>query len=89
MTPSEFIFLQETHSTVNDEKRWCDELNDNLYFSQWKTNWCGVAIGYIGSKSFVLADQTADKNGHLLVIEAIVDDVKFVLIDIYHCNTKS
>ena len=48
-----------------------------------------VAIGYVGSKSFVLANQTADKNGRLLLIEAIYDDVKFVLINIYNCNTES
>ena len=50
---------------------------------------CGVGIGYIGSKSFVFPDQTADKNGRLLLIEAIVDDVKFVLINVYNCNTES
>ena len=48
---------------------------------------CSVAIGYVGSKSFVLTNQTAYKNGHLLLIEVIV--VKFVLINIYNCNTKS
>ena len=50
-------------------------LNGNLYFSHGKTNSCNVAIGYVGSKSSVLANQTADKNGHFLLIEAIVDDV--------------
>ena len=59
-----------------------------LYFSHEKTNSCGVAIGYVGSKSFVLTNQIADKNGRLLVIEVIVD-VKFVLINIYNCNTES
>ena len=43
----------------------------------------------IGSKSFVLANQTADKNGLLLLIYAIVDDVKFVLLIVYNCNTES
>ena len=43
-------FLQETHSSVDDEKRWCDELHGNLYFSHGKTNSGGVAIGYVGSK---------------------------------------
>ena len=84
-----FIFLHETHSSVGDEKRWCDELNGNLYFSHGKTNSGGVAIGYVGSKSFVLANQTADKNGRLLLIEAIVNDVRSVLINIYNCNTES
>ena len=74
-SPNGFIFLQETHSSVDHEKRWCDVLNGNLYFSHGKTNSCNVAIGYVGSKSSVLANQTADKNGHFLLIEAIVDDV--------------
>ena len=89
ISPNGLIFLQETHSSVDDEKRWCDELDGNLYFSHGKTNLRGVAIGYVGSKSFVLANQTADKNGRLLLIETIVDDVKFVLINIYNCNTES
>ena len=89
ITPNGFIFLQKTHSSVDDKKRWCDELNYNLYFSLGKTNSCCVAIAYVGSKSFVLANETADKNGRLLLIEAIVDDVKFVLINIYNCNTES
>ena len=82
-------FFFRKHSSVDDEKRCCDELNGNLYFSHGKTNSCGVATGYVGSKSFVLANQTANKNGRLLLIEAIIDDVKFVLINIYNCNTES
>ena len=87
--PSGFVFLQETHSSVDDEKRWCNELNGSLYFSHGKTNSGGVAIGHVGSKSFVLTNQTVDKNGRLLMTEATVDDVKFVLINIYNCNTES
>ena len=83
ISPNGFIFLQETRNS------WCDELNSNLYFYHGKNNSGGVAIGHVGSKSFVLANQTADKNGRLLLIEAIVDDVKFVLINIYNCNTES
>ena len=67
----------------------CNELNGNLYFSHGKTNSCGVATGYVGSKSFVLTNQTTDKNGRLLLIEVIVDNVKFALINIYNCNTES
>ena len=84
-----FIFLQETHSSIDYEKRWCNELNGNLYFSHGKTNSCGVALGCVGSKSFFLANQTADKNGRVLLIEAIVDDAKFALINIYNSNTES
>ena len=88
ISPNGFVFLRETHSSVDGKKRWCDELNGSLYFSHGKTNSSGVAIGHVGSKSFVLTNQTADKNGRLLLIEAIVDDVKFILINIYNCNTE-
>ena len=54
-----------------------------------KTNSYSVAIGYVRSKSFVLANQIIDKNGCLLVIETIVDDVKFVFINICNCDTES
>ena len=89
ISPNGFIFLQETHSSVYVEKRWCDELNGSLYFSHGKTNSGGVAIGYVRSKSFVLTNQTVDENCRLLLIQAIVDDVKFVLINTYNCNTES
>ena len=49
------IFFRK-HSSVDDEKRCCDELNGNLYFSHGKTNSCSVSIGYVGSKSFVIAN---------------------------------
>ena len=54
-----------------------------------KTNSCSVAIVYVGPKSFVLANQTADKNGRLLLIRAIVDDVECVLSNVYNCSTES
>ena len=88
MSPNAFIFLKEPQSYVDDEKRWHDELNGNLYFSHGKANSCGVAIRYVGSKSLLFANQTADKNGCLLLIEVIFDDVKFALISIYNCNTE-
>ena len=43
------------------KKAGATSFNGNLYFSHRKTNLCGVAIGYVGSKLFVLADQTTDK----------------------------
>ena len=36
ISPNGFIFLQKTHSSVDDEKRWCDELNADLFFSHGK-----------------------------------------------------
>ena len=62
--PMDSFFFRK-HSFIDVEKRWWDELNSNLYFYHRKTNSFSVATGYVGSKSFVLANQSADKNGRL------------------------
>ena len=36
-----FVFLRETHSTVREEKKWEDELNDKLFFSHGKNKFMG------------------------------------------------
>ena len=48
--PNGFVYLQETHSTVHDEKQWEDEFKGKLFFSHGKSNSCGVTIGYFGPK---------------------------------------
>ena len=44
-----FLFLQETHSSLADGKRWVDELKGPIFFSHGKTDSCEVATGYIGN----------------------------------------
>ena len=90
ISPDGFFFFNGTHiALLMTKKGGVTSLMAIFYFSHGKTNSGGVAIGYVGTKSFVPANQTADKNGRLLLIEAIFVDVKFVLINIYSCNTES
>ena len=51
-----FLFLQETHSSLADEKKWTDELKGPIFFSHGKTNSCAVAIGYIGNNKVNVLD---------------------------------
>ena len=85
VTSDGFIFLQETHSSVKDEKIWNDEFGGQLFFSHGKTNSCGVAIGFVGTKHNIRRDNL----GRILVIEVKIDDSVFVLINIYNANTES
>ena len=49
---SRFIFLQETHSTIHDEKKkWSNKSKGKLFFSHSQSNSCGVAIGFMGNMS--------------------------------------
>ena len=83
------IFLQETYSSVKDEKIWNDEFEGQLFFSHGKTNSCGVAIGFVGTKALNILNITRDNLGRILVIEVKIDDSVFVLINIYNANTES
>ena len=89
VTGNGFIFLQETHPCINDEIMWREEFNGELFFSHGKTNSCGVAIGFYGSKTIEQINKISDKSGRVLLVEATVDDTVFVLINIYNTNTES
>ena len=52
-----FLLLQETHSSLADEKKWVDELKGLTFFSHGKTNSCRVAIIYIGSNKVDVLDR--------------------------------
>ena len=83
-----FVFLQETHSTLNDEKKWADDFKGRLFFSHGKTNSCGVAIGYSGNKPFSLNDEFKDNHERLLVLEVEIDSEILVLINFYNANAE-
>ena len=89
VTSNGFIFLQETHSSVKDEKNWNDEFKGQLFFSHGKINSCRVAIGFVGTKTLNILKIKRDNLGRILVIEVRVDDSVFVLINIYNANTES
>ena len=89
VTSNGFIFLQETHSSVKDEKIWNDEFGGQLFFSHGKTSTCGVAIGFVGTKALSILHIRRDYLGRILVTEAKIDDTVFELIKIYNPNTES
>ena len=84
-----FVFLQETHSSLNVEKKWAVEFKGQLFLSHGKTNSCGVAIGYVGNKPCSLISQIKDDHGRLLVLEVKIDSEILILINIYNANTES
>ena len=89
VTSNGFIFLQETHSSVKDEKLWNDEFQGQLFFSHGKTNSCGVAIGFVAKKALNILNIKRANLGRILVIEVKIDQSDFVLINIYKANTNS
>ena len=80
VTTNGFIFLQETHSSVKGVKIWNDEFKGQLFFSYGKTNFCGVAIGFVALK---ILNIKRDNLGCILVIEVEIDNsvlIKFTML---------
>ena len=76
--------MQETHSSIKDEKIWKDDFKGDLFFSHGKTNSYGLAIGCYG-----IFQLKHDDNRRLLVIEVKIENTIFLLINIYNANTET
>ena len=60
---NDFIFLQETHSSSNDEQKWKDDFRGPLIFSHGESNSYVVAIGYCGTEAFKVVNIACVKMG--------------------------
>ena len=83
-----FLFVQETHSTVNDEIKWKDDFKGEVFYSHGKSNSCGVLICFIGSKRLFIRNKLSDNDGRILILDVDIDDENFILIDLYNPNTE-
>ena len=89
ITAHGILFLQETHSSCDDEQKLRDNFGGNTFFSHGKRNSCGVLISYIGTHNFVVNNQKTDNDGRILILDVTINDVNFVLINLYNANTET
>ena len=84
-----FLFLQETHSTVNDEMKWKDDFKGEFFYSHGKFNSCGALICFIGSKKIFIRNKLSDNGGRILILDADLGEENFILINLYNPNTEA
>ena len=89
VNPNGLIFLQETHSSSKEEKKWENDFKGQLFLSQGKTNYYGVALGYYGTKKFSVLNISNNVNGRILLLEFDVDGDIYVLVNFYNSNIES
>ena len=87
--PNGILFLQEIHSTKENEIRWNDDFNGQIHYSHSKSHSCGILIAFFGSIMYAVRKKASDKHGRILIIEALIDDTEFILINLYNANTKN
>ena len=83
------FYFQETHLSLADEKKRLGKLKGPILFSHGKTNSCGVATGYIRNNKVDILDKKIDKNGRISILDVMVDETNFVLVNIYNPNTEA
>ena len=83
------FFLQETHSTHSDEVQWQNEWGGKLFFSHGSNDSKGVCIGFTGNLDPKLEKISYDNNGRIIIIDLILDDEKYIFVNLYNANTES
>ena len=88
VTPYGIIFLQETHSTINDENKWTNEFGGKVFFSHGSSNSCGVLIGFVGSNNLDIKNILRDSEGRILILDIVLENEELLLINFYNANTE-
>ena len=63
-------------------------MNGHIFFSNGKSNSCGVFIAFFGSKSVTITKEISDNNGSILVLQVKIDDEIYLLVNLYNSNTE-
>ena len=81
----DIVCLQETHSTVNDEKNWNQLWGAQIHFSHGDTQSKGTAILCNPKKQgqIKLNKIMNDSEGRYLMVEIESEENKMVLVNIY------
>ena len=82
------FFLQETHSSIEDEKQWSDNFKGNIFYSHGTTNSCGVAIAFLGSKPLEVVETRNDDQGRILILDIKSCDKELLLVNLYNAILK-
>ena len=88
MGPKGILFLQETHSSLETEKKWIDDFKDKIYYSHGKTNSCGVLIAIYGNLNICVKNKMHDNDGRILILDATINGSDYLLINFYNANTE-
>ena len=83
------LFLQETHSTFNDETIWKNDFNVPVFYSHGTSQSCGVLIAYFGNINFLVNKQVGDKDGRIPILDINIDEIRYVVVNIYNANTEA
>lgn len=83
---ADILCLQETHSTLKDEKFWSNEWRGQVIFSHGTNNSRGVAVFFRKDLDYQILRVVKDAQGRFLIISLMVQDRNILLCNLYGPN---
>ena len=83
---ADICFLQETYSTRDVENIWKNQWRGNLFFSHGTCHSKGVLVLVKGNLDFNLQTVKTDPEGRYILLDAIIQDSRYCLLNIYAPN---
>ena len=83
---ADLIFLQETHSTTEQQDRWRKEWGASVLFSHGNTNARGVAILIKTSLNITIQQSEISLDGRFIVLKAAINNEIYTIPNIYGPN---
>lgn len=80
---ADFILLQETHSTQNDENIWLTEWGGGGCFSHGRSNSRGVGILFQRNNTYSINTTFKDTDGRFVIIQVTKEGKHITLVNIY------
>ena len=71
-------FIQETHSTIEDERKWRDEIDGKAVFSHGASNARGVMIIFKQQLEVVIVKTVTDKEGRYIIIQYEIPHIQCI-----------
>lgn len=84
---SHCIFLQETHSVVNDVAFWSSQWGEKILFSHGSSHSAGVAVLFNNCPGKIVSART-DLSGHWLAVVLDIENIFFILFNVYGYNNS-
>ena len=83
----DIYFLQETHSTKNDEVLWKNEWGGKAFFTYSSTNRTGCGCLIRNNANISIQNIIRDGDGRFIIMEVNIEDELFTLVNLY-CPNK-
>ena len=85
----DIIYLQETHSTEQNEQLWKNQWRGKTYMSHGTNNSKGCMILFRQNLDIDIQQVITDDEGRYVIVDCNIMDERFILVNIYAPNTEN